>query len=97
MCIRDRKNVCPLEIIQMELSLDGKFLAIACGTPNLRVIFINVEERKVLGGSQSFINLKGRDKDLVKIGFNPTNRKVISIAFKKKLEIYDMKDCLEMG
>ena len=78
----------------MELSLDGKCLAIACGTPTLKVIFINVEERKILGGSQNFISLKGREKDLVKIGFNPTNRKVISVAFKKRLEIYDMKDCL---
>ena len=35
-------NVCPLDIIQMELSLDGKYLAIACGTPQLKIIFVNV-------------------------------------------------------
>ena len=49
-----------------------------------------------MGGTQNFITLKGRDKDLVKVSFNPTNRKIISVAFKNKLEIYEIKDCLEV-
>lgn len=69
----------------MELSLDGKYLAIACGSPQFRVIFINVEERRVMGGSQSFISLKGRADSLVKITFNPTNRKQVAVAFKNRL------------
>ena len=80
----------------MELSLDGKFLAIACGAPQMRIVVVNVEERKVMGGTQNFITLKGRDKDLVKVSFNPTNRKIISVSFKNKLEIYEIKDCLEV-
>jgi hypothetical protein len=46
--------------LEIELSLDGKYLAVACGSPWFRVIFINVEEKRVIGGSQSFIDLKGR-------------------------------------
>jgi len=28
--------------------------------------------------------------------FNPTNRKIISLAFKDHIQIYEIKDCLEM-
>ena len=81
-------NVCPLDIIQIELSLDGKFLAIACGSPDYRIIIVSVDERKVLRGSHSYIDLKGRDQDLVKVKFNPTNRKIVSVAFKSRIELY---------
>ena len=47
-------------------------------------------------GSNNNISLKG-DKNLVKISFNPTNKKIVSISFKNKLEIYELKDCLEMN
>lgn len=80
----------------MELSLDGKCLAIACGSPQYRVIFVNIEERRVMGGSQSFINLKGRYVDLLKLSFNPTNRKQIAVVFRNRIEVYEIKDCLEM-
>lgn len=80
----------------MELSLDGKYLVIACGSPQYRAIFLNVEERRVMGGSQSFINLKGRSDDLLKLSFNPTNRKQIAAIFRNRVEIYEIKDCLEM-
>ena len=69
----------------MELSLDGKYLAIACGSPQYRVIFVNVEEKRVMGGSQSFINLKGRTDNLLKITFNPTNRKQVGVFFRDRL------------
>jgi len=67
------------------LSIDGKYLAVACGSPTFRLLFINVEEKKIMGGSQSFINLKGRESSLVKINFNPINKKIFSLAFKDKL------------
>ena len=88
--------MCPLDIIQIELSLDGKYLAVACGSPTFKVIIVSVEEKKILGGTQGFISLKGRDTELVQISFNPTNRKTMALAFKNKLEIYEIKDCLEM-
>jgi len=37
------KNVCPLEILSIELSLDGKYLAIACGSPNFKVFIVGLE------------------------------------------------------
>jgi hypothetical protein len=33
---------------------------------------------------------------LVQINFNPTNRKIVSLSFKDKLEVYEIKDCLEV-
>ena len=80
----------------MEFSLDGKYLAIACGSPQFRIIIVSIDERRVIGGSRSFINLKGRDSTLVRFSFNPTNRRILSLVFKNKLEIYEIKDCLEM-
>jgi hypothetical protein len=37
------RNICPLEILSVELSLDGKYLAVACGSPTFRVLIVNVE------------------------------------------------------
>lgn len=33
---------------------------------------------------------------MVQINFNPTNRKIVSLSFKDKLEVYEIKDCLEV-
>ena len=41
------KDVCLLEIQEMELSLDGKYLAVACGIPEKKILIIDVEKRKI--------------------------------------------------
>ena len=44
-----------LEIQTMELSLDGKYLAIACGIPENKIIIVDVEKRRVEEGKNSCI------------------------------------------
>jgi hypothetical protein len=34
----------------MELSLDGKYLAIACGAPTFKVLIVDVEEKHIIIG-----------------------------------------------
>ena len=90
------RNVCPLEILAVELSLDGKYLAIACGSPTFKVLIVNVEERTVLGGSQNFIDLKDSYEAFLKLEFNPSNRKQLSLLFRNRVQVYELKDCVEI-
>jgi len=55
---------------------------------------VNIEERKIIGGSQSFIDLKGNTDKLIKMEFNPASRRIISLVFKDKVQIFEFKDCL---
>jgi hypothetical protein len=57
---------------------------------------INVEERSIIAGLQNFIDLKGTADKLVKMEFNPANRRIISLLFKDKVQIFEFKECLEM-
>jgi len=50
-------NICSLQVLKVEVSLDGKYLAVLCGIPTPRIIIVDIEERKILNGSQSFIDL----------------------------------------
>lgn len=90
------RNVCPLEIMAVELSLDGKYLAVACGSPTFKVLIINVEERTVLPGSQNFIDLKDSYEGFLKLEFNPSNRKHLSLLFRNRVQVYELKDCVEI-
>jgi hypothetical protein len=44
------RNICPLEVLRIEMSLNAKYLAIVCGVPHPRIIFYDIENRRVLGG-----------------------------------------------
>lgn len=90
------RNVCPLEIMAVELSLDGKYLAVACGSPTFKVLIINVEERTILSGSQNFIDLKDSYEGFLKLEFNPSNRKHLSLLFRNRVQVYELKDCVEI-
>lgn len=81
-------------MISLEFSLDGKYLAVACGSPSMRVIMVNVDDRKIIGGSRNFIDLKGSAHKLIKMEFNPASRKIISLVFKDKVQVFEFKDCL---
>jgi hypothetical protein len=35
-------NVCNLQVLKVELSLDGKYLAVLCGIPTPKLIIINI-------------------------------------------------------
>lgn len=80
----------------IELSLDGKYLAIACGSPTFKVLIVNVEERTILTGSQNYIDLKDNYEAFVKLEFNPSNRKHLSLLFKNRVQVYELKDCVEI-
>ena len=36
------RDICPLEVTRVELSLNGKYLAIVCGTPNPQLVFYDI-------------------------------------------------------
>lgn len=80
----------------IELSLDGKYLAVACGSPAFKVLIINVDDRKIVKGSQNFIDLRESSDKFIKMDFNPSNRKFLSILFQDHVQIYELKDCVEM-
>lgn len=90
------RNVCPLEILALELSLDGRYLAVACGSPTFRILVVDVEERAVVGGSQSFIDLREHSESFLKMEFNPANRRQLSLLLTDKVQIYELKDCVEL-
>lgn len=81
----------------MELSLDGKYLAVVCGSPTSKLIIIDVEKKAILKGSRSSIDLKSNIDKLKKIDFNPSNKKIFSLMFENEINIYDIKDCFELN
>ena len=80
----------------IELSLDGKYLAVACGSPSFRVIIVDVESRVVIGGSQSFIDLREDSDKFLKMEFNPANRRQLALLLKDRVQVYELRDCVEM-
>ena len=49
------RDICTLEIDKLALSLDCKYLLISCGLPEQKIIIVDVENKKLLKGSHSFI------------------------------------------
>lgn len=88
------RNICPLEILALELSLDGKYLAVACGSPNFRVVIVGMDERAVIGGTQSFIDLREDSEKFLKMEFNPANRRQLALLLRDRIQIYEIKDCV---
>jgi hypothetical protein len=82
--------------LAIELSLDGKYLAVACGSPSFRVIIVDVESRVVIGGSQSFIDLREDSDNFLKMEFNPANRRQLALLLKDRVQVYELRDCVEM-
>lgn len=76
-------NICMLEIDSIELSLDGKFLAVVCGIPEKKIIFVDVEKRQVLKGMKNYLPL-GKEK-VRKIEFNPANHRTFAVMFENKI------------
>lgn len=91
------KNIVPLEIVYMEISLDGKYLAVACGSPSLRLFIVDIESHSVIGGARGGLDLSGKAEALKKIDFNPNNRKMFSLLYEKYIEIYEIKSCFQVS
>lgn len=90
-------DVCPLEILMMELSLDCKYLAVVCGSPTFRLLLVDVELQKIVSGAESSLDLRGNIDSLLRVDFNPGNRKTFSLLFTDTIEVYDIKDSFELG
>ena len=67
-----------------------------CGSPTYKVILINIDQKRVMGGSQSSIDIKGRVSKFMKVKFNPNSHKVVSLVFTDCVELYEFKECMEV-
>ena len=67
----------------MELSLDGKYLAVACGIPENKIIIIDVEKKKIEEGKENCILLG--DRKVKKIEFNPNNNRILSVMYENEI------------
>lgn len=50
----------------------------------------------MLAGSQNFIDLKDTYEGFLKLEFNPANRKHLSLLFRDRVQVYELKDCVEI-
>jgi hypothetical protein len=82
------RDICPLEVTKLELSLNGKYLAILCGTPNPQLVFYDIENRRLLEGSRSGVALADNYTEIKRIGFNPGNPRQVAIQFSSSIDIY---------
>lgn len=78
----------------MELSLDGKYLAVACGAPTFKVLIVDVDEKHVVSGGEANIDIKNNSDSLLKMEFNPANRKQLCLLWTEKVQIFELKDCM---
>lgn len=82
------KDICPLDIKSIEISLDGKYLAVVCGSPSFKLIIVDIENQKVSSGNLSFIDIKSKIHTFRKVDFNPSNRKIFSIMYDDEVQIF---------
>jgi hypothetical protein len=55
-----------------------------------------VESRVVIGGSQSFIDLREDSDKFLKMEFNPANRRQLALLLRDRVQVYELRDCVEM-
>jgi hypothetical protein len=48
----------------------------------------------VVGGSQSFIDLRDHFEKFLKMEFNPANRRQLALLFRDCIQIYELRDCV---